>query len=212
MQTPTAPPDTRTTLPDTLLSQIAALARDFSIFLSIAAGYDDEVIAEDIAHDVVLDCVLRIRAGEWAVPSRSLAAYVRNAVRRRMLDCLRRDYHRLEREEDYVREVCAGTQAWMAPDLANQDRELSEFLARTLASLPEVCRKTYLMIRDGNASYDEVAARLGVTRSAVSANIVRAQRVFRERLLERDIVPRRAAKGGVKGTRDRARGEESNVR
>jgi DNA-directed RNA polymerase specialized sigma24 family protein len=70
----------------------------------------------------------------------------------------------------------------MAPDLATEDRDLNEFLVEAVASLPDACRASYVMVREGNASYATVAKRLGVSRSAVTANVVRAQRVLRARL------------------------------
>jgi len=83
----------------------------------------------------------------------------------------------------------------MRPDTSGADRELHALYTRTLESLPPACQRTYVMVREQGMTYEQVADALGVSRSAVSANIVRAQRAFRRELLARDIVPPPAAKG-----------------
>jgi RNA polymerase sigma factor (sigma-70 family) len=181
-----------------LLARIARYARRYAWCLAIIAGVEEEGFVGDIAHDVTLDCLVKIRTGLWGDGPRSLKAYVRTAVRLRLVDYLRRGYHREERDAEHLRELSENTHAWMEPDVAIEERELSEFHAATLASLPAICRTTYLLVRDGGVSYAEVAVQLGITRSAVTANVVRAQRRFRARLRELGITPRPAAKGTPK--------------
>jgi hypothetical protein len=62
----------------------------------------------------------------------------------------------------------------MSPEAALEERELAELHKETLASLPRQCRRIYIMVREDRISYDRVAARLGLTRSAVSWHIVAA--------------------------------------
>jgi RNA polymerase sigma factor (sigma-70 family) len=183
---------------NTLLTEVSALAHSMALDFSDLIGIDDAYgdAAEDIAQEIVLDCLIRIREGRWCARTTVLRSYVRNAVYLKTLDYLRRTIRRTDRNAEHVREWCESTHAWMSPDLASEDRELYEFHQRILADVPEICRRTYLMIREGDVSYDEVAEQLGVTRSAVRANVVRAQKVLRARLLERGIVAPPAAKGG----------------
>jgi DNA-directed RNA polymerase specialized sigma24 family protein len=72
----------------------------------------------------------------------------------------------------------------MAPDLAFEERELEDFHERTLVSLPDTCRRAFSMVRDADAPYDVVAEALGVSRSAVHAHVVTAQRRFRRKLAQ----------------------------
>jgi RNA polymerase sigma factor (sigma-70 family) len=197
MHLPNRPTNADMMSDDALLVRISALARRSAVGTVLLVGLDGQDVVDDVAHDVVLDCLIKIRAGQWDVRPRSLRSYVRNAVRQRAVDYLRRCEHRAERDAEHAREMREGTHAWMSPDLISEDRELSAFHAQTLASLPEACRRTYFMIREGRMSYTDAASQLGVSRSAVSANVVRAQRAFRARLLERGIVAPRAAKGST---------------
>lgn len=195
--TPTGPTEARPRIRKRLLARIARYARRYAKCLAIIADIEEEGVVDDIAHDIALQCLIQMRAGQWVGPT-SLGAYVRTAVRKRIVDHLRRGYHREDREAEHLRELTESTHAWMEPELVMEERELSEFHAAVLASLPAMCRTTYLLIREADVSYAEAAARLGVTVSAVTANVVRAQRRFRAVLRERDITPPPPAKGTPK--------------
>ncbi len=150
-----------------------------------AARIVDRDTAEDIAQDLVIDCLERMRAGTWSVRPDGIDAYVGCVVRRRTIDGLRRAQSRAEREAEHARELTEGVHAWMEPELALEARELEALRVRAMAELPEACRRAYLLVREQKASYAEAAAVLGVTTSAVNANVVRAQRKLRARLGER---------------------------
>jgi RNA polymerase sigma-70 factor (ECF subfamily) len=136
-----------------------------------------------------------MRTGEWDVVSNAVDSYVFRAVELKSFDLIRRRKRRRAREREHGRELNEGTHAWVRPDTAGDDRELHALYTRTLESLPPACQRTYVMVREQGMSYEDVAQALGVSRSAVSANIVRAQRAFRRELLARDIVPPPSAKG-----------------
>ena len=172
-----------------LLIYISRLAHVFVI------GLVPKHSRADVAQDVTLDCLIQMRAGEWKVAPEAVDSYVFRAVEHEAIDYGRRRKGRKAREEVHGREMEDGVHAWMRPDTSGADRELHTLYTRTLESLPPACRRTYVMVREQGMSYDEVAQALGVSRSAVSANVVRAQRAFRRELLARDIVPPPAAKG-----------------
>jgi RNA polymerase sigma-70 factor (ECF subfamily) len=150
---------------------------------------------EDVAQDVTLDCLIQMRAGEWKVAPEAVVSYVFRAVEHEAIDYARARKAQKAREEVFGREIEAGVHAWMRPDISSADHELHELYTRTVESLPPACRRTYVMVREQGMTYEDVAHALGVSRSAVSANIVRAQRAFRRELLAHDIVPPPAAKG-----------------
>jgi RNA polymerase sigma factor (sigma-70 family) len=142
--------------------------------------------AEDIAQDVVLECLTRMREGKWRI-RRSLPALVRKMVRRRLTDHLRGQESRVTHEEEHVRERTESIHAWMSPELALQERELERFHEETLASLPRACRRAYVMVREEGTPYGVAADRLGVSRAAVNSHVVAAQRRFRTELLDKRI-------------------------
>ena len=187
--TATAAPDPNTDIDERLLVEVSRLAHLFVI------GRVPAHSREDVAQDVTLDCLIQMRAGEWKVAPEALDSYVFRAVEHEAIDYARRRKARKAQDKMHGREVEDGVHAWMRPDTSGADRELHALYTRTLESLPPACRRTYEMVREQGMSYDDVAHALGVTRSAVSANIVRAQRAFRRELRARDIVPPPEAKG-----------------
>jgi RNA polymerase sigma-70 factor (ECF subfamily) len=67
-------------------------------------------------------------------------------------------------------------------------RDELEALGRTLASLPENQRRAFLMREWQGLSYAEVAARMGITESAVEAVLFRARRNLAQKLRATDLV------------------------
>ena len=168
------------TAEDRLIVEIASLARRFAMKIV------DEDPAEDIAQDVALQCLMKIRAGQWRVEAAHLQDFVRRVVRRKAVDLLRRSQAREQRHAEYALEAPA-SQTWMSPELAYEERELAEFHEQALGRLPESCRRTYLMVRDEEETYRSAASRLGVQPTTVSAHIVAAQQRFRRELAARGI-------------------------
>jgi RNA polymerase sigma-70 factor (ECF subfamily) len=161
-----------------LLTQVSTLARQFARQLISASA------ADDLAQDVVVECLTRMRAGRWRVDV-SLSAFVHALVRRRRADFLRQRQRRTSREAEHVRELTESTHAWMSPELTLEAQELERFHEQTLASLPSRCRQSYVMVREQQAAYQVVATELGISRAAVCLHVVAAQRHFREVLVER---------------------------
>jgi RNA polymerase sigma factor (sigma-70 family) len=164
-----------------ILTEVFTLARRHAGKLMSGAA------ADDLAQDVVLECLTRMRAGKWRVP-RSLAALVRKMAKRRRADVRLHRKRRASRQGEYARELAERTHAWMSPDVALHDRELERFYAQAVAKLPRTCRRAYVMVREEDTPYSAVADRLGVSRAAVNACVVRAQRRLRAELLDKRIV------------------------
>lgn len=163
-----------------LIVEISAFAHRYARALMSAAA------AEDLAQDVVLECLIRIRDGRWRI-KHSLAAFVRAMVRRRRADTLRLRERRAAREAQHANECADGVHAWMSPELVLESEELDAFHVRMLAQLPPGCRNAYTMVREEETSYQVAAEKLGVTRAAVCAHIVTAHRRFRAGLADEDI-------------------------
>lgn len=174
-----SPPDASTEA--RILAEVTAIAR------RQACAIMDLHTAEDLAQDIAFECMLQMRAGRWRI-EHSLAAYVRAMVRRRRIDALRQRKSRTSRERQHALERGHAEHAWMSPALSLASQELERFHERTLATLTPRCRRAYVMVREGRATYLTVARRLGISRSAVCSHVVTAQRRFREGLIEQGIV------------------------
>jgi RNA polymerase sigma factor (sigma-70 family) len=112
---------------------------------------------EDVAQDVTLECLIRMRAGEWEVAPEAVVSYVFRAVERKAIDYVRRRKVRKAHEEVFGREMEDGVHAWMRPDTSGADRELHALYTRTLESLPPACQRTYVMVREQGMTYEQVA-------------------------------------------------------
>jgi RNA polymerase sigma-70 factor (ECF subfamily) len=174
---------------EALLVEVTRLAKQF------ARELVKRRVAEDLAQDVVLECLTAIRGGRWSRRGAALPAIVANLVRRRAVDGLRSRQRAEKREAEFARELLENSRAWMAPDGELEERELAEMRERALASLPPACRRAYLLVRDQGMSYQEAARILGVSRSGISAFVVKAQRKLRGEL----------ASCGIEATRWRRR-------
>jgi RNA polymerase sigma factor (sigma-70 family) len=164
-----------------LLMEIAQLAQRFAREL-VARD-----LADDVAQDVVLECLVKLREHSWTADTSSIPGLIRSMVRRRSIDCLRRTQRREGRDPEHAGDLLDGVRPWMSPEAASDERELTDLYEETLASLPGKCRRIYRMVREERITYELVAARLGLSRSAVSWHIVAAQRRFRCRLKEHGI-------------------------
>ena len=174
-----APPDAAAE--SVLLLEVSTLAHRFARRL---VGAD---AADDIAQDVVLDCLIRIRTGRWHL-RRSLAAFVSAAVWRNHADLLRRSGHRGARDAQHLRDREEASSAWMDPELALDARVLDELSARAVSSLPRACRQVYAMVREERATYEAVADRLGISRATVCSHVATARRRLRRQLYAAGVV------------------------
>jgi RNA polymerase sigma-70 factor (ECF subfamily) len=167
---------------ETLLVEIARLAREFARSNNVKARHVD-----DLVQDVVLECLVSIREGQWNGDEAPLPKIVGRIVRCRAVDALRHRQRTAAREADFSREVNETSHAWMAPDAVAEERELQALHEKALAALPPACRRAYVMVREEGFSYAQAATILGVSRSGVSAFVVKAQRKLRGQLKRRGI-------------------------
>lgn len=156
-------------------AQNALLVEIEGIALEFAGAFLPADVADDVAHDVVLDCLLRLRAGTLDIEMALLRGFTYALVKRRVVDRVRREVRRMTRDAEHARTQNEGTHAWMSPELARQAAELEALRVRLLARLPPMCRRALIMIRDDHETYEAAAKRLGVTIDAVTSRVVRAQ-------------------------------------
>jgi RNA polymerase sigma factor (sigma-70 family) len=193
--TPSLPTDSPASPADDeeLLLYITRLAR--RVARRLVAVHD----VDDVAQDVVLECLVKLRNGYWVSDPSSTAKLVRSIAKRRALDCLRRQKRQDARDAEHDRTLSESVHAWMSPDLSHEVRELNEVHARAMAALPDACRRAFVLVRDEDLAYKIAAERLGITRKTVQSHVVRAQGQLVEALREHGVtIPRRARNGAVR--------------
>ena len=137
----------------------------------------DPGIAEELSQDVFLEFW---RRRETLAPDSSVAGYLMQAVRNRALNHLRH----LQVQKKSVAYVEALSEPAERADAALDSGELADALTKAIAELPPRTREVFVMSRERNMRYSEIAEALNVSVKAVEANMSRALRMLRERLAQ----------------------------
>ncbi len=135
----------------------------------------DPGVAEELAQDVMLELW---RRREQLPDGSSIPGYLMQAARNRALNHLR---HLQVQKKSQVYVEAMSEPAEQA-DADTQANELESAIREAIADLPPRTREVFLMSRERNLKYSEIAEQLGVTVKAVEANMSRALRQLREKL------------------------------
>ena len=135
----------------------------------------DPGVAEELSQDVFLELW---RRRESLAPDSSVAGSLMQAVRNRSLNHLRH----LQVQQKSAVYVEALSEPTEYADADTQAGELQDAVRSAIDALPPRTREVFLMSRERNLRYSEIAEQLGVTVKAVEANMSRALRQLREKL------------------------------
>ena len=135
----------------------------------------DPGVAEELSQDVFLELW---RRRETLAPDSSVAGYLMQAVRNRALNHLRH-LHVQKKSAVYVEAL---SEPAKQADAETQAGELHDAIRDAIAALPPRTREVFLLSRERNLRYSEIAEQLGVSVKAVEANMSRALRQLRDKL------------------------------
>lgn len=132
-----------------------------------------------IAEDLVTEIFLNFWKKELHTCIEStFRAYLFTAVRNRCFTYLRWEFNKIRQEElddDFHSDM-------LAPDHILEMDELYMQVERAIHALPPQCQKVFILSRFEGKSYQEIAAKLGVTVKAVEWHISKALSVLRRTL------------------------------
>jgi len=132
--------------------------------------------AEDLAQETLVDLYKNAHRYE---PRGSFAAYLFTLARRRMIDSFRKQ---ARRPLDYVDP--ADFALSNRPEETDTTREIEEAFHNALATLPDNHREAILLLQQQGLAYEEIAAAMDASLSAVKTWIHRARTHLREELKE----------------------------
>jgi RNA polymerase sigma-70 factor (ECF subfamily) len=135
----------------------------------------DPFVAEELAQDVLLELW---RRREQLPDGSSIPGYLVQAARNRALNHLR---HLQVQKKSQLFVEALSEPAGQA-DAETHAHELDVAIREAVAGLPPRTREVFLMSRERNLTYGEIAGLLGITVKAVEANMSRALRQLREKL------------------------------
>jgi len=129
--------------------------------------------SKDDAEDVIQEAYLRVLRYSVDHGVEDMERLLFSAAKNLAVDSIRRRRTRVKTATSYAA-LEADTQAWPAPDEQVYVQQRLSSIEAAVALLPERCREVFLMHRVESLSYSQIAARCGISVSAVEKNIARA--------------------------------------
>jgi len=155
-----------------------ALVRDhYARLCACAARY---VGGGAAAEDVVQEVLLRIWTQRERLGDVQLLGYIIQSIHNASMSVLRRARAETARGERLTVELDNQNRTDRL-DVAERD-EIAQAVIAAIDALPARCRLIFLLHRDGNLTYREIADRLGLSVKTVETQMGRALRTLRERL------------------------------
>jgi RNA polymerase sigma-70 factor (family 1) len=168
---------------------IALIAKDNrEAFAALYQRYWDKVFAVALhrlgdvheAEEVVQEIFLSLWARRNSLQlTHSLQTYLSVAVKYKVINHLARQYRRqlqLDELANTTPENLNSTAEWL------NEKELRSQLEKGIANLPEKCRIVFLLSREENKTYAEIAAELNISQKTVEAHMSKALSTLRQSL------------------------------
>jgi RNA polymerase sigma factor (sigma-70 family) len=170
---------------DALVVNISFVAHQCApVFTHRTPSKRDASLAADLAQDVVLYCLERLRAGRWSSLRRPLVLPLVIAIlERRAIDLARRRHRQARRTVVYLDAVARTQPVWMSPELVLEAKELEELHRSAIRDMPPAYLEAYQMVHEERRTHEEVARYLGLSPLTVSTYVKRARRRLRDALL-----------------------------
>jgi RNA polymerase sigma-70 factor (ECF subfamily) len=141
------------------------------------------VVIESVAEDLVMDVFMKIWEAEKKLEiTTSLSGYIFTSVHNHCLNYLTRKHKRFtELDEATIERLnkVIPTNAVASPFDIISTLELGVMIERSIGSLPEECRKIFVMSRTEGMSNKEIASALGISENTVKVQIYRALKKLR---------------------------------
>lgn len=152
-----------------------------ALYPSLCSLVNRRIGAPDVAEELVQDIFARIwEQRDQLDPEQSITRYLYRAARNQALKHLR---HRnvVSRSQAFLKASLRQSQP--TPEDQARYREVSDAAQDAIEQLPDRCREIFLLSRQGEMKYSEIARTLGISVKTVETQMGRALRALRSALL-----------------------------
>lgn len=135
---------------------------------------------EDVATEIVQDIFVRLwHRREVLQIKNGVSTYLSAAIKYKVINHLASEY----RQQQHI--AYLGNSTPQATDSTNDwlaEKELRQLLNESIDQLPPKCKMVFLMSRQENKTYAEIAQELGIAEKTVEAHLSKALSTLRESL------------------------------
>lgn len=158
----------------------------FHIYYSSLCNFSFRFLGDqNLAEEAVSETFVKlwVKRGEIAI-NKSFQAYLYTSVRNQSIDLLRKYGNNKRNFVQYDLDI--QTQNY-SPEEEMQFQQLSENIEKGIEELPKQCKKIFLMSRDNQYSYQEIADKLGISLKTVKTQMYRAVKKLRIYMKNRGV-------------------------
>jgi RNA polymerase sigma-70 factor, ECF subfamily len=140
---------------------------------------------ETMAEDVVQDLFIHLWENKEKIDiTISVNAFLYTSTRNRALNAIRS----VSIRDKHYKNIFEESETF-SPDDANQveSNELFDFIEEAINSLPEKCREIFILHRKNNLTYNEIAAKLGLSAKTIENQIGIGLKKIKNYLIRYDI-------------------------
>ncbi|MFH2094770.1 MAG: RNA polymerase sigma-70 factor [Bacteroidota bacterium] len=161
-------------------NELEKLFREYFVQLcAFARKYVKDIdSAKEIVHDVFINLWEKRDNIDL---NKSVKSYLFTSVHNRCLNFIR-DNKKFDRENTEIENVNAESR-WEEHD-ALVEAETESKIHKAIGELPEKCREIFLLNRFNDMKYAEIAEKLGISIKTVEAQMSKALKILREKLVE----------------------------
>lgn len=140
-------------------------------------------VSDEFAEDIVQDVFVRIWQQErFLMPTSELRSYLYRSVLNGCRNAIRHEMVADRFARNSLAELRLGEVEYELRVLDEPRDERTERLLRSIEELPDRCREVFRLSWYDELRSDEIAARLGISRRTVDAQLYKALRFLRERM------------------------------
>jgi RNA polymerase sigma factor (sigma-70 family) len=150
---------------------------------------------EDVVHEVIEKCLVRLRQHRWDAEPEDFEKFVRVMLHNQIRDHGRARRSRLDRDTLYFAETEDRQPEWARADRPMDEEKIAALQREILEKVPRHMQAPYALVRQFHMPRIEVATKLGMALGMLNNLVSKAQQIYRRELEERGLIDPNARAG-----------------